>query len=697
MPITVYLADLRYNYSGVLANDCMPLGVAYMKAVMDRDLREVKSRLFVYPERLWDALLNEPPDVLMLSNYMWCEELSFHFARLYKKQAPGALVVMGGPNIPVEPERQIAYVDAHPEIDLYVLGEGDFLATEIVKRFIDCGLSIEKFRQQSIPSSAYRRADNTIAIEPMWPRHKEVDEIPSPWLTGIQDEFFDGKLAPLIETNRGCPFTCTFCVQGTRWYTKVHNFSKERIREEIEYIARKIHEKSPEMRTLRIADSNYGMYERDIEISSYLGEMQKKFGWPIYIDATTGKNRPDRIIKSLEQVSGALVLYQAVQSLDENVLRNVKRSTIKLEAYEQLQVQMMGRGLRSNSDLILGLPGETLETHLAALRKLLNAGVDQVTNFQLMMLKGSELEGSESRKMFSFQTQFRILPKNFGIYGGEKVMDVEEIAVGSDTLSFDDYVQARKYALASVTFWHDNTLVDAIRFAENCGVKKAEWLDAMLAALESAQGVLGKFLTDFVTETRNELFPTREACLEFYRKDENFERLLRSEIGDNLMHKYQAIASFHIWPEVCRTAMDATRRLLENRGVSAEIPDFDRFWDEFGRFETYQHAHGHSVNEILSSSRLAIRYDIAGWRSDGMPKDTRPYRWSQPRQVEFTLSEEARCGLASALQVWSAELKGLTKMMKRIRVSWQVRECHTPQSHSYFEAAAAAGSVVQTN
>ena len=41
----VFIGDLRYDFSGVLANDCMPLGVAYMKAVMDRDLPEVRSRL----------------------------------------------------------------------------------------------------------------------------------------------------------------------------------------------------------------------------------------------------------------------------------------------------------------------------------------------------------------------------------------------------------------------------------------------------------------------------------------------------------------------------------------------------------------------------------------------------------------------------------------------------------------------------
>src|SRR4030095_12102264 len=141
--------------------------------------------------------------------------------------------------------------------------------------------------------------------------------------------------------------------------TKVHNFPIERMKEEIHYIARRIKQRSPHMGTLRIADSNYGMFERDIEISGFIGKMQRDYGWPTFIDATTGKNRPERIVKSVEQVGGALVLYQAVHSRHAEVLRKVKRQTISLAAYKALEVHMRGRGLRSNSDLILGLPGES--------------------------------------------------------------------------------------------------------------------------------------------------------------------------------------------------------------------------------------------------------------------------------------------------------------------------------------------------
>jgi radical SAM superfamily enzyme YgiQ (UPF0313 family) len=681
MHTSIFLADLRYNYSGVLANDCMPLGIAYMKAVMDRDCTDIRSRLFVYPDRLLESLKRETPDVLMLSNYVWNEALSFQFAKIAKQIRPDMLVVMGGPNISLEPERQIAYFDRHPEVDVYVLGEADFLAREVAMHFVNAGRDLKRMGDTEVPSSLYRRADGSTHRNNTWPRHKEVEEIPSPWLTGIQDEFFDGKLAPMIETNRGCPFTCTFCCQGTSWYTKVHNFSKERMREEIHYIGRKIKERSPNMGTLRIADSNYGMYERDTEISSYIGEIQREFGYPTFIDATTGKNRPERIIKSVEQVSGALVLYQAVQSLDEGVLKNIKRSTIKLEAYEQLQVHMRGRGLRSVSDLILGLPGESLQTHLAALHKLLDSGIDQLHNFQSMLLKGAEMETIEARKQFGFDSRFRVLPKNFGIYENEKVFDIEEIVVATDTLPFDDYLTARKWHLTSSVFWNDSWFHSLLRYAQTFGLKASEWWDAMLPAMENGSPAIRKFLEDFVNETRNELFPTREACQEFYMKDENFKRLQAGEIGDNLMYKYRALASFHVWPEVCRAAMDGTRKLLEDRGLTAGLRNFDEFWKDYHTFVELQHAHGRTTEEIVAPAKATMRYDIKRWLADGAPQDPAAYRLQEPAEFEFRLTEEGAREMRAALRVWGEELKGLTKMVTRINVAWQVRECHqlTPE------------------
>ena len=45
-------------------------------------------------------------------------------------------------------------------------------------------------------------------------RISDLETIPSPYLTGILDEFFETNLIPIIETNRGCPYRCTFIAQG---------------------------------------------------------------------------------------------------------------------------------------------------------------------------------------------------------------------------------------------------------------------------------------------------------------------------------------------------------------------------------------------------------------------------------------------------------------------------------------------------
>ncbi|HXF78963.1 MAG TPA: cobalamin-dependent protein [Usitatibacter sp.] len=677
MKTRVFLGDLRYNYSGVLANDCMPLGVAYMKAVMDRDDagREIDSRIFVYAESLIEAIKADPPDVLMLSNYVWNEALSHYCFRVAKAVNPGVLTVMGGPNISLEPHRQLAYLDKYPFVDVYALGEGDFLAHHVVKSFMDAGRSVKRLGAKGLPSSVFRNPEGHAAIDETQPRHKVVEDIPSPWLTGIQDEFFDGKLAPMIETNRGCPFTCTFCVQGTKYYSKIHNFSVDRIKEEIGYIARLIKEKSPRMGTLRIADSNYGMYERDISISEHIGLMQKEYGWPTFIDATTGKNKPERIIKSVEKVSGALVLYQAVQSLDEEVLRKIKRESIKLEAYKVLEVHMRGRGLRSVSDLILGLPGESLASHLRGLHQLLDSNIHQMHNFQAMMLKGAELESLESRALFKFDTRFRVLPKNYGVYGGEKVFDVEEIIVATDTLPFDDYITCRKWHLVSSVFWNDGWFEHVANFVRAHGIKNSEWWGRMLPAMENGSPAVREFLDAFVAETKGELFPTPESCVEFYSRPENFTRLNNGEIGDNLMYRYRAIASFHLWNEVCDAAMDATRALLVERGIDRTIPDFDTFWRDLHAYTKLMHASGRDREAILASANAVFDYDIATWVASKDFAHPESYRFPAPTEVRFQLSEEGRRELDGALAVWSLHVKGLTKLVTRINVSSQVRSC----------------------
>ena len=264
--------------------------------------------------------------------------------------------------------------------------------------------------------------------------------------------------------------------------------------------------------------------------------------------------------------------------------------------------------------------------------------------------------------------------QNFGVYGGHKVFDVEEIVVSTSTLSFEDYLETRKCHLVSSVFWNDSWFENAVAFAEKSGIKRSQWFSAMLPAIQHGPETVRKFLQQFVTDTISELFPTREACLAFYNKEEEFKRLLEGEIGDNLMYRYRALASFYLWPDICKTAMDGTRRLIVERGAGS-TPDFNRFWNNFERYERNLHAHGLTPEEVLAPTEIQLEYDIGRWLADGSPGDFTPYRLEEPARFRFELTEEGAREIAAAFKVWTPTLRGLTKMVTRIQMAWQIRNC----------------------
>ncbi|MCB9231944.1 MAG: hypothetical protein H6581_09790 [Bacteroidia bacterium] len=664
----IYIADLRHNYQGVISTDAMPLAAGYLKAVLDRDLSEVESEAFAYPGDLLEAMQNRPPAALLLTNYMWNEALNLHFAAHAKALNPGCLTILGGPNLPIEDDRKIKYLRSKPYLDIYCTGEGDFWVAQVLGKFLEHNLSIPALLKEEIHSALYRR-DGEIVVTPIQPRTRNLDEIPSPWLSGVMDKFFDGRLAPLWETNRGCPFTCTFCVQGTGWYTKVNYFSMERIQAEVDHIGQLIARHSPNQKMLRIADPNYGMFKRDIEISAWLGEAQQKYNWPLLIDATTGKNQAENIIQSIEKVNGALAMYQAVQSLDTSVLENIKRKNIKLETYEDIQIHIRGRGLRSSSDLILGLPGESLQSHLHSLEKLINSGTHKLNNFQAMLLLGSELEMLEARQRYGFQTRFRMLPKNFGEYGGQRVVGIEEIIVSTDTLSFADYLQARVHHLAISVFWNESRFQELVEFCESFGLTRWDWLREVVVQMQHFPA-MQELLQGFLAETKGELFATEAEAREFYLQEENWQKLESNQIGDNLIYKYRALGSFWYWEAVVKCAFAAAQNLLTHAGREFPL----QFWQELEEFFYLRHAHGRTREDLLAPARAHFTYDLGSWLQAGMPADPELFRFASPQALDFALSPEHQTNIRAALETWGYDPATFSMLVKRMRESWQVRE-----------------------
>ena len=121
----------------------------------------------------------------------------------------------------------------------------------------------------------------------------------------------------ILETNRGCPFRCGFCFWGAATNDRVFKFDPERSKEEITAISK------AGIPFLYIADANWGMLKRDIEISEHIAECNRQYGSPVFIFFSAAKNSPERVTQITEIFTKAGMMNQqpiSMQSLNEKTL-----------------------------------------------------------------------------------------------------------------------------------------------------------------------------------------------------------------------------------------------------------------------------------------------------------------------------------------------------------------------------------------
>ncbi|MEV6544466.1 radical SAM protein [Streptomyces sp. NPDC051665] len=221
-----------------------------------------------------------------------------------------------------------------------------------------------------------------------------MSSVPSPYLSGLMDEFFDGTLVPTVQTNRGCPFKCTFCQEGTQYFQRVAKKHEQQIRDELHYIGRRmkpLREADSARNELLIADSDFGMFPEGHETCRVLAECQQLYGWPRVVNISTGKNQRDRVLSAVAQVPGAISLSGTVQSLDPDVLRRIAGSNIDAGKLMEIALAAADAGAGTYSEVILALPGDSKAKHLGTLRQLVDADFDRLNMFQLTLLPGSEM------------------------------------------------------------------------------------------------------------------------------------------------------------------------------------------------------------------------------------------------------------------------------------------------------------------
>ena len=664
-PLKIYLGDLTYT-TVTLATEAFPLNVGYVASYCKKLFGDdVEITLFKYIDEIDKAVNENPPDILGLSNYCWSHNVSYEIFKMCKKTNPNVVTIWGGPNFPIDFPSQKKFMERYKEVDIYVPTEGEIGFSNVVKKVLESNSIDEvkqKITQNPIDGCVSRNEQGQIQCTIPTLRISSLDEIPSPYLNGMMTKFFDGKLTPMLQTNRGCPFHCTFCTDGRDEVNKVNSFDIKRVQSEIQYIAEHVPKNT---HSLHISDLNFGMYPRDIEICESLAKIQEKFGYPKYIKCTTGKNQKDKIIKAIKKLNKSLRVTMSVQSLDPDVLNNIRRDNISVDHMLALYPAIKEADLQTTSEVILGLPGETYSNHIQTLRDLIRAKMDEIVVHTCMLLDGSEMNLPEERKKWGMKTKFRALQRDFAeLSSGKKVIEYEEVVVGSNTMTFEEYIKLR--ILAFIIFVTNQGIVfDAIqKLLREQDIDVFELYYGMLTNKKNSSGKTQKVIEQFKQATIDELWDSPQELLENFQKDSEYKKLLDGEAGTNVIYHYKAVVISEYMDDWTEHVIEAARILIKNSNNYN-----DEFENQFESVANYCKGLSHNVlgqDRLDTNPQYEFEYDIPSWLSPKTNLKLNNFKLDAKLKISFQLDDEQFKMVQDNIDIYGHSRIGKSKTLKML-------------------------------
>jgi len=356
-----------------------------------------------YNRSILEEAPNEPVDVAGATLYIWNTNRTLKLLKKIKEDNPSSIIAVGGGSAPYFDPKTEEFLRQHPYIDLIIHKEGEVPFEQLLlhkKGIIDKGeISSSSF----IENGKYYRTPLTSFIDLDTPSPYQnknflatLDEVDKLGLTR----------GTVWETNRGCPYSCTYCDWGGLVQQKIRQVPDSRIYSEIEWLVQNMDE-------VFFGDANFGIFKRDLEITEKIVQLYETLDNPRLKVLHTGnaKNTTDRVYaigkllnKYNLQRSGVSI---SLQSYTDEALKNVKRSNIKKEVYQNLTKKFISDGVPVYTDVIINLPGETVETFKDSLEIILEGEVVDIRNFLLEVYPNSEL--SQDKEKFKIKSVFNLM------------------------------------------------------------------------------------------------------------------------------------------------------------------------------------------------------------------------------------------------------------------------------------------------
>lgn len=401
-----------------------------------------------HEDQIKKLLLEQAPDILALSLYVWNYKFSLGIAKWAKSAMPNCIVVTGGPHQSFK--HDMSWFQTHPYIDASLPGEcyGELALSEIIDNYNQGHVDWDQVTDIRYPRGKTR----SIACSPRTFSKKDKRDFDYDWSAFDEQhiamqQFVEYKqqtqpssrLMSIVETTRGCPYGCTYCDWGGGIATTVIKKSVSTVQRDIDSLAKL------NLHMLYLADANFGIFgSRDVDIIKYIAATKLANGRNFkvfYGGFAKTENRLDEVRQIVEidldnHLSHHDEIKISIQSLDPTVLKNIDRVNIpyqkQLETFESIarykRIPMYG-------EIILGLPGMTLNKFYYELGVFAQDSLS-VQWYPWMLLPEAPAYSRDYRTKFNIHTVVKEQGWNY-----EESAAEYEIVYQAQGYTSDDYLQ----------------------------------------------------------------------------------------------------------------------------------------------------------------------------------------------------------------------------------------------------------------
>jgi radical SAM superfamily enzyme YgiQ (UPF0313 family) len=387
----------------------VPLAAGYLKMYARQKGLEEHFEIVIFSPKLAntlsdqglvEAILDLDPWMVGFTSYLWNINRNLCVIERLKGRRPDLLTIVGGPEITVDND----WILKSPVLDFASIGEGEQTFTETLLAMVDSPLPIKAIAGLYVTSAAKKTIaaggkaiPNGVPCD-LFPLFRtplpNLNVISSPYLDGILDAADDEMM--LLETIRGCIFKCKFCYYP-KSYDDLYFVSRDKI------VANLQHAQQHHAKEVVLLDPTLNQRKDFADFLKLLADCNpnKQFAY-------FGELRSEGINEEISELLARANFTEVeigLQSVDPLAQELMDRKN-NMKAFERGVRAMRANGIRVKVDLIIGLPGDTVESIRRGMHYLKDSDLyDLVQVFNLAILPGTAFRQEAESLGLQFQPQ----------------------------------------------------------------------------------------------------------------------------------------------------------------------------------------------------------------------------------------------------------------------------------------------------